>query len=348
MHTQTFGSSVVIRDFIKTHQPIVDGLFRKHRNTGAHTGFIVKAARSRDLEVREFGMGHYFYRAGSLIGGTRQMLTTLVSSIAVSTCHSKAITKQFLVAAGVPVPVGASLPTDSLDAALSFAAAIDGPVVVKPGGGSAGDGVTCGVTDEHRLRTAWAHASAGQTKSGSILVEQQVVGLDIRAYVIGGKVVAAATRLPGYVVGDGINTVAELMGQKMQVRAENAYLGRMKLVVDETFLMRAQLTLASVPPAAAVVLLNETVNLHQGGENVDVTGIMSEDLKGVAIRAAAAVPGLGAAGVDLMVRSLDSAAGAVVLEANTKANISVHHLPAYGSVVDVGGALVDEMLRIAE
>jgi hypothetical protein len=38
----------------------------------------------------------------------------------------------------------------------------------------------------------------------------------------------------------------------------------------------------------------------------------------------------------------------VVLEANTAANITVHHLPAYGDAVDVGGALVDEMIRISE
>ncbi|MGM1029994.1 MAG: hypothetical protein ACQEWM_09010 [Actinomycetota bacterium] len=92
-------------------------------------------------------------------------------------------------------------------------------------------------------------------------------------------------------------------------------------------------------------MLNATANLHRGGVNVDVTTRIHPGLQRLAVDAARAVPGLSVAGVDLMVPAVESADGAIVLEVNAGANISMHHLPAYGAPVDVGAAIVDEMLR---
>lgn len=89
----------------------------------------------------------------------------------------------------------------------------------------------------------------------------------------------------------------------------------------------------------------DRILVEQQMEGVDVTDLLAEPVKELAVRAVRAIPGLGVAGVDLMVRSLDDTAGAVVLEANTSANISVHHRPAYGRAIDVGAAIVDAMLE---
>jgi len=67
----------------------------------------------------------------------------------------------------------------------------------------------------------------------------------------------------------------------------------------------------------------------------------------LAVDAVRAVPGLGLAGVDLIVPDVRSADGAVILELNVGANIRVHHYPTYGRPRDVAGAIVDEMMATA-
>lgn len=338
----------LISNFIQDFPAITAGSFRSYRGVFGHRAYVVQAAKTRGLEVRDFGTGRYFYRDGRLIGGMQNLVTSLVSSIAVSACRSKEVTKELLEAAGVATPAGIVLKTSDLELGLSYLGSAAGLLVVKPSAGSAGDGVTCSVSGNDEFRDAWSRASAGRPSASSILIEEQIVGLDIRAYVVGDRVVAAATRLPAHVVGDGRQTIAELIKAKSAERAKNAYLAKFPLIVDADHLARVGHSMTTIPEHGAVALLNETANLHQGGENVDVTQFISDDLKDLAVRAARAIPGLGAAGIDLMVRTLDSSDGAVVLEANTAANITVHHLPAYGDAVDVGGALVDEMIRISE
>ncbi|MDQ0820440.1 D-alanine-D-alanine ligase-like ATP-grasp enzyme [Arthrobacter sp. V4I6] len=347
MQLGLFTSLDLISNFIQTFPAITEGSFRSYRGVTWHTAYIAQGAKARGLEVRDFGTGRCFYREGRLIGGTQKMVTSLVSSIAVSVCRSKEATKELLEAAGVATPAGIVLKTSELERGLSYLESATGLLVVKPSAGSAGDGVTCSVSGNDEFREAWLRASAGLLSS-SIMIEEQIVGLDIRAYVVGNRVVAAATRLPAHVVGDGRHTIAELIEAKLAERAKNAYLAKFPLVVDADHLARVGHSMTTIPEHGAVALLNETANLHQGGENVDVTQSISDDLKDLAVRAARAIPGLGAAGIDLMVRSLESADGAVVLEANTSANITVHHRPAYGDAVNVGKALVDEMIRLSE
>lgn len=339
-------TSLLVAGIVKSVLPTLGG-FREHRNAGGHTAFILDAARRRDLRTVDIGMGHYFYRGDVLVGGTRQMLTSLVSSLAVSACNSKAVTKELFRASGVATPRSRTFEASALELGLEYVDSVAAPVVVKPSRGAGGQGVTCGVQTVEELRDAWARAAEHLPPSGSILVEEHVVGIDVRAYVVGGRVAAAATRLPAYVVGDGRRSIAELVEEKSALRARNAYLRRMDIVVDQARLRRLGMTMSSIPAADSVTVLNETANLHQGGENVDVTTILGEGLKDIAVRAAAAIPGLAVAGIDLLVHSLQSVEGAVVLEANTKANISVHHLPAHGQPIDVGAALVDEMIRTA-
>ena len=99
--------------------------------------------------------------------------------------------------------------------------------------------------------------------------------------------------------------------------------------------------------AGEVVVVNSLANLHVGGENVDVTELVHPDLLTMAVEAARAIPGLGAAGVDLLTPDIRSAAGAMVIETNVAANIRVHNCPAYGRPRDVAGAIVDRMIETA-
>lgn len=321
--------------------------FRAHAARGSHTDYVLAAARDRGLRVEKLGMGHYFYQDDKIIGGMRSMLPSVVSSIAVSISANKTLTKSFLDSAGVPTPQGKSFKVKDFENASDYFQTFTSPVVVKPVDGSAGDGVSSGVASHEQFLRAWDRAARATVSYGSVLIEKHIAGIDVRAFVVGSRVVAAATRLPVFVIGDGKKTISTLVEEKRSLRDTNAYLTRMPIVIDDEWLETTGLSLEYVLRDGEVSILNPTVNLHQGGENIDITDQLCPELQEIAVRAAESIPGLRVAGIDLLVRSPHTAEGAVVLEANTKANIAVHQLPAYGDAVNVGPAIVDEMLTDA-
>lgn len=322
--------------------------FNKSSVAGNHRGFIIHAAKQRNLTVKNLSQDHCaFFDQGIAVGGMYKMVTSLVSHPAISATNSKPMTKQLLAKAGVPVPAGRSFSQNHFDEAAEYFQQQQKPMVIKPANGRAGDGITTNVSDLAQFDRAWSRAVEASTSKHKIMLEAHVTGLDVRAFVVGDRVVAAATRLPAFVQGNGQDSLVDLVEAKSSVRAENAYLRKMPIQVDYDWLAGRGWKATAVPEDGEIVLLNGTVNIHQGGEHVDITHELSPELQQIAVRAAQAIPGLTVAGIDLLVESPDSVHNAVVLEANTSANISVHHVPAYGQPVDVGGAIIDEMLRRA-
>lgn len=114
--------------------------------------------------------------------------------------------------------------------------------------------------------------------------------------------------------------------------------------VDTECLAQQNVSYTSVPEDGAVVLLNDKVNVDQGGEPIDVTAVLAPEIQELAVRAAQAIPGLIIAGIDLLAESPATDTSAVVLRANAAANISLHHIPAYGARADVAGAIIDQMI----
>ncbi|MGP5005176.1 ATP-binding protein [Corynebacterium casei] len=337
----------LIKDFIDREILTPNLELNSCSQDGNHTGFIVSSAKRLGLESKKIGHGYYFYDENRCIGGVREMKTSLVSSLAVSISARKHITKQLLATSGISTPKGESFSLGNFDEANTAFRNNKGPMVVKPSSAAAGEGVKVGVSNEIEFAEAWQYAKKASSGGGAILIEEIVTGIDVRVYVVDGKVAAAATRIPPFVIGDGISSVSELIKSSNQQRKKHKYLGRMPIVSSDSALAAQDLTLTSIPDAGKTVVVNMTVNLHQGGTSMDVTKRLCDDLKDLAVRAAAAIPGFSVGGVDLMISDLDSSKNAVVLETNTSANISVHHLPGFGEQVKVSDAIVHAMKKSA-
>ena len=292
--------------------------FNHSNDVGHHAGYILAAARSRGLITQSVTRTHHYFfdQQRRPVGALRDMVTSLVASSAITACNSKRISKQLWAYQDVPSPSGKTFRHNERTAAAEYLASANLPMVVKPNVGSAGNAVSTGVATLNDFDAAWELAKAATSKGGLILMEEHVRGTDVRALVVGDCVAAAACRLPAFVVGDGENTVEALVDRKRVLRGDHAYLARMTLRVETSWLAHQGHDLRSVPRLGEVVILNGTVNLHQGGESLDVTHVLSPDLKDLAVRAAKAIPGLGVAGVDLIVKDLDTVEGAVVIEAN--------------------------------
>lgn len=333
-----------IRKFLQDHV-VGHQEFNSYTQSGAHALAIRKAADSQGLTTVKDGDWLYISDENGVRGTVYRMLTSLVSQTAVMICRSKATTKRMLEQANVPIPAGKIFKKTQKSSAKAYFASLTSPGVIKPDAGKAGKGVTAGITTEAQFETAWKKAAAAATGEGLIIVEEYVPGIDIRAYVVGDSVAAATVRVPPFVVGDGSTSIQELLKAKQVERETSRYLSRLPIVCDEEWLADQGWTMQSIPQANEIVLLSSTANVSRGGDSVDVTSLLPNDFKEAAVSAIRAIPGMRIGGVDFQAQSLESIEGAVILELNTAANISVHHLPSYGKPVDVGAAILQEMLR---
>jgi hypothetical protein len=163
----------------------------------------------------------------------------------------------------------------SEEEAIQTADRLGYPVAVKPADGNHGRGVSLGIESADAVRKAFAVAR-GESKNGGVIVENLVAGKDYRVLVIGGTMAALAERVPAQVVGDGSQTVEELVTEtnrdpRRGIGHENV-LTRLELDEPALELLAEQgYQLDDVPPEGEVVKLRLTANLSTGGTSIDRT-----------------------------------------------------------------------------
>lgn len=185
-----------------------------------------------------------------------------------------------------------------VSAAVRYARSTGFPVIVKPNSQSQGVGVSLAHT-EVQLRRALA---AVFKLDKVALVQEQLRGTDYRIVVLDDTVISAYERIPLCVVGDGRNTITQLLAKKQK---EFRITGRdTRLQLDDRRiaekLKRTKRSLTSVPAQGETVYLLDNANLSSGGDARDVTASMHPEFKKLAIRLTRDM-GLRLCGVDLMI-----------------------------------------------
>jgi len=266
--------------------------------------------------------------------------SSLTSDIAVDIAQDKETTKALLKRHGVRVPDGGAVETAD-EAVILFHELRDcgaQAMVVKPLDGNHGRGVSLHLRDETAVRRAFEEA---QRISSQVIVEEQLFGNDYRMVVVGGKVVAAARRVPAHVIGDGIHRVSELVEIENQnpLRGESHDRPLTRLSCEakpESFLNR-------VPVKGEFVAICDTANLSTGGTAIDVTDELHSSVRKICERSARVI-GLDICGIDLIAEDISLPLveqNAGVIEVNAGPGIRMHHFPSEGKARDVGGAIVD-------
>ena len=310
---------------------------------GPSTGAIVQAGVARGIPFRrlpdgslvQFGWGVHQRRI-------QAAEVDATSAIAESIAQDKELTKQLLVSIGVPVPGGGSV--DEIEDAWKIMQSLGAPAVVKPRDGSQGRGVTVDVQTREQLEAAW---SAAYEISGDVIVERYIPGDDYRLLVVDGKLVAAARRDPPQVIGDGRQTVRELVdGVNRDPRRGDGHatpLTRIRL--DAIALARLALQglgADAVPEAGRKVVLRNNANLSTGGAATDVTDEVHPDVAARAVEAARMI-GLHICGVDIVCRTVSQPLeeqGGGIVEVNAAPGLRMHLAPSYGSPRPLGEAIV--------
>ncbi|MGB4345340.1 MAG: cyanophycin synthetase [Burkholderiaceae bacterium] len=312
---------------------------------GPSTGAIVTAAVARGIPFRrltagslvQFGWGHRQRRI-------QAAEVDATSAVAEAIAQDKDLTKHLLLASGVPVPIGA--PVQTVDQAWAVAQRIGLPVVVKPQSGSQGRGVTVNIVSRDHLEIAFKAAA----ESGDVLVEKYLPGGDFRLLVVGQQLVAAARRDPPFVIGDGKNTVRELVDivNADPRRGDGHATSLTKIRFDDIAKARLDIqgfTPESIPESGRRVVLRNNANLSTGGTATDVTDDVHPEVAARVIDAARMI-GLHVCGVDVVCESvqipLEEQSGGIV-EVNAAPGLRMHLNPSYGKGRKIGGAIMKQL-----
>lgn len=311
---------------------------------GPSTEAIFQAAKKRGIPVK-------VYREESMLelgyGRCRERimatLTGRTSAAATDIASDKQLTKKILDDNGITVPFGivANSEADALIALENFGAS----VVVKPLRGNQGKAVTINISSSSEVQRAYKTASQ---YGADVLIEEYIPGLEYRFCVVNGKMVAAAERIPAYVIGDGEHTVAELVEIVNQdpARGEGHAKPLSKIKIDAvgvTVLARQNLAPQSVPEKSRIVRIRDNANLSTGGTAVDVTDIVHPINAQIAERAAQLI-GLDVAGIDIVAKDITKPIGpgnGAVIEVNAAPGIRMHHYPSAGKPRDVAAHIID-------
>ena len=315
---------------------------------GPSTEALVREAEARkipwfELDVRnllQFGYGKYQKRV-------QASLTAYSNILGVELACDKESTKQMLAGAGIPVPKGSVVYSlREMEDALDYLGGY--PIVVKPLNGNHGRGITLEIE-------TWEDAEAAYDKakevSDGVIVEHFYRGRDHRVLVVDHKVIAVAERIPAHVVGNGRDSIENLVGKVNQDprrgEGHDNMLTQIKLDKTTDRLLRQQdYTLDTVLEDGKICYLRETANLSTGGVAIDRTDEIHPETIWIAERASRLI-GLDVAGIDIVTTDISQpmkVTNSVIVEVNAAPGLRMHVAPSQGVPRNVAAPIMDMLL----
>lgn len=311
---------------------------------GPSTAAIVEEAKKLRIPVIRIGENSLVQLGyGKYARKIQATITDQTSCIAVDSASDKQLTKEILKCFAIPVPEGRTV--DNPMEAIQTAELLGYPVVVKPYNGNQGKGVSLDLRSPEEVQQGFQIAKGF---SDRVLVEEYINGKHYRVAVVGNKVVAVAQRLAAHVIGNGKNTIEELIGMENEnpLRGEGHEKALTKIKIDDVMMLLLEKTnksLLDIPKEGEIVFLRENANLSTGGIAIDVTDEIHPINANLAIMAARVI-GLDIAGVDLTandIREPIMKGSGAVIEVNACPGIRMHHYPSLGKPQNVAKEIIN-------
>ncbi|PCF93843.1 enolase C-terminal domain-like protein [Vreelandella nigrificans] len=271
-------------------------------------------------------------------------------------CKEKAVTKELFRSAGAPVAEGNSYSIhDDRAEIVAYAEKLGWPVVIKPGVGTGGVGVTANISNSEEL--LWAidqvtnNKLASERNDDTLILEKHVSGKELRIIVAGGKAVAAIERIQPHVVGDGVSSINDLIDAKNKLRSENPRLSNSNLkksTAAEFQIKRQGKTLNSILCVGEVVTISPVFSISQGADTRSVIHKVHPTVLEAAIKAVNSVQELYETGVDFILEDYTKPINgqqACICEVNTSPSICAAHFPMYGKPVNVAREFLCSVLH---
>ncbi len=259
--------------------------------------------------------------------------------------NNKYLTKKILEAQGILMPQGWLVSTQQEARDLILEKDIF-PCVLKPARGAHGRHVYANIESmaefEHLLPLVFSgHAVK------NVLIEEHISGHDYRLLVTGNKVSAVMERIPARVVGDGVNTISQLISifNKSPLVGKKYERPLCKIVMNGEVsrnLQKLSKNFTDVLEEGETVFLRQNANISTGGTGHDVTDSVCQSVKDIAIAATKAI-GMVISGVDIIYN--ETSKKAYVLEINDTPGIDIHHYPVAGVPRLVADDIVDNLIE---
>lgn len=313
---------------------------------GPSTSAIVAEARQRKIPVMRIGGDSLLQLGyGKYAKKIQATITDATNCIAADTAGDKELTNSILRIHGIPVPEGRAV--EKYQDVKNVIKDIGLPIAIKPYNGNQGKGVSLNLRTLKDIRRAFIIAKKYNRR---VLVEKFIPGRHYRVAVVAEKVVAVSERIAAHVIGNGINTIKELIDIENQnpLRGEGHEKPLTKMKIDDVMMQLLNKTsrkLEDIPEENEVVYLRENDNLSTGGIAIDVTDEIHPDNARLAVNAARAI-GLDVAGVDITTNSISESIlkeGGAVIEVNACPGIRMHHYPSKGKSRNVASAIVNSL-----
>jgi cyanophycin synthetase len=228
------------------------------------------------------------------------------------------------------------------------------PCVVKPVAGHKGQGVTTGIESEAEVRKAFNRIVASAVELGAsfdgALVQQQIYGYDHRILTIGGKYTACLKRVPAYVIGNGVDTITELIRveNEKEVRIDNARSPLTKIKLDDDmkdYLKLQGKTPNTIPADGEEIVLRRVANISAGGVSINVTkDIHPKNIE--MVENIAKFLNVVALGIDVLAKDISKPwdeGDFGIIEINAGPGVFMHLAPAIGGSVDVPGKIMEHL-----
>ena len=312
---------------------------------GPSTEAIVKEAEARGIpwsalparSLLQFGYGKYQQRI-------QASLTSHSNILGVELACDKDSTKLMLDTAGIPVPQGAVIYyLNELEPVIEDLGGY--PIVIKPLDGNHGRGITLNID-------CWEAAEAAYDKarevSKGVIVEHYYQGRDHRILVVNHKVVAVAERVPAHVIGNGKDTIADLVAEEnndpRRGQGHDNILTQIPINDSAEELLATQgYSLDSIPETGEICYLQATANLSTGGIAIDRTDEIHPDVLWMAERASRIID-LDVVGIDVVTTDISkclSEVDGVIVEVNAAPGLRMHVAPSQGVARNVAGPILD-------
>ncbi|MFT6338316.1 MAG: cyanophycin synthetase [Halioglobus sp.] len=319
---------------------------REDSRLGPSTGSIVAEAQSRGIpwiRLNKYSLCQLGYGANQK--RIQATVTSETSNIGVEIACDKEDTKYLLEQAEVPVPRGEIIRRESsLEDACDY---VKFPLVIKPIDGNHGRGITVNINSYEEAVPAFYEA---QKVSRSVIVERFITGEDYRLLVVNHKLVAGAKRTPAHVVGNGTNTIKELVdivnSDPRRGYGHEKVLTAIKInELTKNLIAAAGYTSDSILPNGETLILKDTANLSTGGTAEDVTDIIHPANVFMAERISKIID-LDICGIDIMTKDISQPVedvGGAVLEVNAGPGFRMHLAPTTGLPRNVAAPVIDKL-----
>lgn len=220
------------------------------------------------------------------------------------------------------------------------------PCVLKPAEGAHGKMVYANIETLAEFNELLPYVFVKPGKD-NVLIEEYIKGSDYRVLVVGDKVSAVMQRIPAHVIGDGHDTIRQLIhkfNQSPLVGKEYEKPLCRILINGEVRrnLKKAKKRFSYIPKISEKVFLRQNANISTGGIGIDVTDKVSAQVKAIAVKVTKAI-GLVISGVDIIYN--EESKKAYVIELNDTPGIDIHHYPVFGSPRPVADDIIDYLFK---